>query len=118
MSVGGLVGRVDGELSVTHSYADCYLTLEKGSKGIAGGLVGVGIDTVTLKVEDAYAAGFLTADQTAGIAGMRASLTNVYTACAPMTERAEGGYDTDGKLTYSTVTGGSAAGRVYLSLRR
>ena len=113
MSVGGLVGRVDGELSVTHSYADCYLTLEKGSQGIAGGLVGVGIDTVTLKVEDAYAAGFLTADQTAGIAGMRASLTNVYTACAPMTERVEGGYDTDGKLTYSTVTGGSAAGQVY-----
>lgn len=91
MSVGGLVGRVDGELFVTHSYADCYLTLEKGSQGIAGGLVGVGIDTVTLKVEDAYAAGFLTADQTAGIAGMRASLTNVYTACAPMTERVEGG---------------------------
>ena len=113
MSVGGLVGRVDGELSVTHSYADCYLTLEKGSQGIAGGLVGVGIDTATLKVEDAYAAGFLTADQTAGIAGMRASLTNVYTACALMTERAEGGYDTDGKLTYSTVTGGSAAGQVY-----
>ena len=48
MSVGGLVGRVDGELSVTHSYADCYLTLEKGSQGIAGGLVGVGIDTATL----------------------------------------------------------------------
>ena len=113
MSVGGLVGRVDGELSVTHSYADCYLTLEKGSQGIAGGLVGVGIDTATLKVEDAYAAGFLTADQTAGIAGMRASLTNVYTACALMTERVEGGYDTDGKLTYSTVTGGSAAGQVY-----
>ena len=113
MSVGGLVGRVDGKLSVTHSYADCYLTLEKGSQGIAGGLVGVGIDTAMLKVEDAYAAGFLTADQTAGIAGMRASLTNVYTACAPMTERVEGGYDTDGKLTYSTVTGGSAAGRVY-----
>lgn len=69
MSVGGLVGRVDGELSVTHSYADCYLTLEKGSQGIAGGLVGVGIDTATLKVEDAYAAGFLTADQTAGHCG-------------------------------------------------
>lgn len=50
MSVGGLVGRVDGELSVTHSYADCYLTLEKGSQGIAGGLVGVGIDTATLKL--------------------------------------------------------------------
>lgn len=44
---------------------------------------------------------------------MRASLTNVYTACALMTERVEGGYDTDGKLTYSTVTGGSAAGQVY-----
>ncbi|MEI3330809.1 MAG: hypothetical protein V8R27_04220 [Oscillospiraceae bacterium] len=25
----------------------------------------------------------------------------------------EGGYDTDGKLTHSTVTGGSAAGQVY-----
>ncbi|MEI3330810.1 MAG: hypothetical protein V8R27_04225, partial [Oscillospiraceae bacterium] len=87
---GGLAGRVDGELFVTHSYADCYLTLEKGSQGIAGGLVGVGIDTATLKVEDAYAAGFLTADYTAYIAGSGASLTNVYTACAPMTERGGG----------------------------
>lgn len=96
-AAGGLIGK-SGSVTIEHSYADCYVyTVEKGEDGSltattgkAGGLIGDrSTATSTVKITDCYAAGFLKAGTTAGIvaaelAGNVNSLTNVYTACAPL----------------------------------
>ena len=94
---GGLIGK-SGSVTIEHSYADCYVyAVTKGEDGSlaatagkAGGLIGDrSTATSTVKITDCYAAGFLKAGTTAGIvaaelAGNVNSLTNVYTACAPL----------------------------------
>ncbi len=105
-AAGGLVGMSEGDLTVDHSYADCYVSAEDG--GTASGLVGLVSTGSGFSVTNAYAAGFLTGDTTTGLAGADLSgkykLENVYTACAPL----EGD-----KLTYSTVRSGAATGTLY-----
>ena len=96
-AAGGLIGK-SGSVTIEHSYADCYVyAVTKGEDGSltattgkAGGLIGDrSTATSTVKITDCYAAGFLKAGTTAGIvaaelAGNVNSLTNVYTACAPL----------------------------------
>ena len=96
-AAGGLVGRaLDGAVNVERSYADCYVY--SGDAGAAGGLVGRGSGTCSIAVRNAYAAGFLRAGITGGLAADELdggdSLENVYTACASLSGDA---------LTYSTA---------------
>lgn len=114
-AAGGLVGQLDGEVTITHSYADSYLSVhENGNDSVAGGLVGVGSASAKLTVKDAYAAGFLSGYSTAGIAGMDVTsggrLENVYAACAPLSEDGSA----EQKLTYSTVLSGTGTNVYYL----
>ncbi len=97
-AAGGLIGK-SGNVTVEHSYADCYVyavTTKDGKatnaatqNGVAGGLIGSRNATNIVKITDCYAAGFLKAETTAGIAageiaGKDNVFTNVYTACASL----------------------------------
>lgn len=78
-AAGGLVGHAAGAVSVSQSYADCYLTAP-----VTGGLVGTTTGSVGLNLSDSYAAGYQTAtDSAAGfVAGYLTKATNSYSACA------------------------------------
>ena len=79
IAAGGLVGHAAGAVSVSQSYADCYLTAP-----VTGGLVGTTTDSDGLNLSDSYAAGYQTAtDSAAGfVAGYLTKATNSYSACA------------------------------------
>ena len=78
-AAAGLVGHAAGPVSVSQSYADCYLTAPT-----TGGLVGTTGDNGGLTLSDSYAAGYQTAtDSAAGfVAGYLTKATNSYSACA------------------------------------
>lgn len=78
-AAGGLVGHAAGTVSVSQSYADCYLTAP-----VTGGLVGTTTGSGGLTLSDSYAAGYQTAtDSAAGfVAGYLTKATNSYSACA------------------------------------
>lgn len=78
-AAGGLVGHAAGPVSVSQSYADCYLTAP-----VTGGLVGTTTGSVGLTLSDSYTAGYQTAtDSAAGfVAGYLTKATNSYSACA------------------------------------
>lgn len=79
IAAGGLVGHAAGAVSVSQSYADCYLTAP-----LTGGLVGTTTGSGGLTLSDSYAAGYQTAtDSAAGfVAGYLTKATNSYSACA------------------------------------
>lgn len=79
IAAGGLVGHAAGAVSVSQSYADCYLTAP-----VTGGLVGMTTGSGGLTLSDSYAAGYQTAtDGAAGfVAGYLTKATNSYSACA------------------------------------
>ena len=79
IAAGGLVGHAAGAVSVSQSYADCYLTAP-----VTGGLVGMTTGSGGLTLSDSYAAGYQTAtDSAAGFAaGYLTKATNSYSACA------------------------------------
>lgn len=78
-AAGGLVGHAAGAVSVSQSYADCYLTAP-----VTGGLVGTTTGSGGLTLSDSYAAGYQTAtDSAAGfVAGYLTKAANSYSACA------------------------------------
>lgn len=78
-AAAGLVGHAAGAVSVSQSYADCYLTAP-----VTGGLVGTTTGSGGLTLSDSYAAGYQTAtDSAAGfVAGYLTKATNSYSACA------------------------------------
>ena len=78
-AAGGLVGHAAGAVSVSQSYADCYLTAP-----VTGGLVGTTTGSGGLTLSDSYAAGYQTAtDSAAGfVAGHLTSAKQSYSACA------------------------------------
>lgn len=78
-AAAGLVGHAAGAVSVSQSYADCYLTAP-----VTGGLVGMTTGSGRLTLSDSYAAGYQTAtDSAAGfVAGYLTKATNSYSACA------------------------------------
>ena len=78
-AAGGLVGHAAGAVSVSQSYADCYLTAP-----VTGGLVGMTTGSGGLTLSDSYAAGYQTAtDSAAGfVAGHLTSAARSYSACA------------------------------------
>lgn len=78
-TAAGLVGHAAGAVSVSQSYADCYLTAP-----VTGGLVGMTTGSGGLTLSDSYAAGYQTAtDSAAGfVAGYLTKATNSYSACA------------------------------------
>lgn len=78
-AAGGLVGHAAGPVSVSQSYADCYLTAPT-----TGGLVGTTGGSGGLILNDSYAAGYQTAtDSAAGfVAGHLTSAARSYSACA------------------------------------
>ena len=79
IAAGGLVGHAAGAVSVSQSYADCYLTAP-----VTGGLVGTTTGSGGLTLSDSYAAGYQTAtDSAAGfVAGHLTSAARSYSACA------------------------------------
>ena len=78
-AAAGLVGHAAGAVSVSQSYADCYLTAP-----VTGGLVGTTTGSGGPTLSDSYAAGYQTAtDSAAGfVAGYLTKATNSYSACA------------------------------------
>lgn len=78
-AAGGLVGHAAGAVSVSQSYADCYLTAPT-----TGGLVGTTGDNGGLTLSDSYAAGYQTATAAAAgfVAGHLTSAKQSYSACA------------------------------------
>ena len=78
-AAGGLVGHAAGAVSVSQSYADCYLTAP-----VTGGLVGTTTGSGGLNLSDSYAAGYQTAKNSAAgfVAGYLTKATNSYSACA------------------------------------
>ena len=78
-TAGGLVGHAAGAVSVSQSYADCYLTAPT-----TGGLVGTTGGSGGLILNDSYAAGYQTATNSAAgfVAGYLTKATNSYSACA------------------------------------
>lgn len=78
-AAGGLVGHAAGAVSVSQSYADCYLTAP-----VTGGLVGTTTGSGGLTLSDSYAAGYQTAKNSAAgfVAGHLTKATNSYSACA------------------------------------
>ena len=78
-AAGGLVGHAVGAVSVSQSYADCYLTAP-----VTGGLVGMTTGSGGLTLCDSYAAGYQTAKNSAAgfVAGYLTKATNSYSACA------------------------------------
>ena len=79
IAAGGLVGHAAGAVSVSQSYADCYLTAPT-----TGGLVGTTTGSGGLTLSDSYAAGYQTAtDSAAGfVVGHLTSAARSYSACA------------------------------------
>ena len=84
---GGLIGDGRMDLTIDHSYADCYL-YSNSTSGKTGGLIGRrDVATAPLKITDCYAAGFLEGQTTAGLVVCDLTgntLENVYSACAPL----------------------------------
>ena len=78
-AAGGLLGHAAGPVSVSQSYADCYLTAQT-----TGGLVGTTGDNGGLTLSNSYAAGYQTATTEAAgfVAGHLTKATNSYSACA------------------------------------
>ncbi len=78
-AAAGLVGHAAGPVSVSQSYADCYLTAP-----VTGGLVGTTGDSGGLTLGDSYAAGYQTATAAAAgfVAGHLTSAKQSYSACA------------------------------------
>lgn len=78
-AAAGLVGHAAGPVSVSQSYADCYLTAP-----VTGGLVGTTTGSGGLTLSDSYAAGYQTATNSAAgfVAGYLTKATNSYSACA------------------------------------
>lgn len=78
-AAGGLVGHAAGPVSVSQSYADCYLTAP-----VTGGLVGTTTGGGGLTLSDSYAAGYQTAKNSAAgfVAGYLTKAANSYSACA------------------------------------
>ena len=78
-AAGGLVGHAAGPVSVSQSYADCYLTAP-----VTGGLVGTTTGSGGLTLSDSYAAGYQTATNSAAgfVAGHLTSAKQSYSACA------------------------------------
>lgn len=78
-AAAGLVGHAAGAVSVSQSYADCYLTAP-----VTGGLVGTTTGSGGLTLSDSYAAGYQTAKNSAAgfVAGHLTKATNSYSACA------------------------------------
>ena len=78
-AAGGLVGHAAGPVSVSQSYADCYLTAP-----VTGGLVGTTTGSGGLTLSDSYAAGYQTATAAAAgfVAGHLTSAKQSYSACA------------------------------------
>lgn len=78
-AAGGLVGHAASAVSVSQSYADCYLTAP-----VTGGLVGTTTGSGGLNLSDSYAAGYQTAKNSAAgfVAGYLTKATNSYSACA------------------------------------
>lgn len=78
-AAGGLVGHAAGAVSVSQSYADCYLTAL-----VTGGLVGTTTGSGGLTLSDSYAAGYQTATNSAAgfVTGYLTKATNSYSACA------------------------------------
>lgn len=78
-AAAGLVGHAAGPVSVSQSYADCYLTAP-----VTGGLVGTTTGSGGLILNDSYAAGYQTATASAAgfVAGYLTKATNSYSACA------------------------------------
>ena len=106
-AAGGLIGNGGGNLTMDHSYADCYLYSDPDA-GYASGLIGRrDAATKTLKITDCYTAGFLVGKTTAGLvpcdlsADINNTLQNIYSACVPLTAE---------KLTYGTVVLNSSSG--------
>lgn len=113
-AAGGLVGDGCGELTIDHSYADCYLYSDEET-GHTGGLLGSWqVGTANISITNCYTAGFLKSKTTAGfvaydLSANNVTLTNLYSACVPLAAE---------KLTYGTVilnssTGGNNAKNVY-----
>ncbi|MDO4502432.1 MAG: type II secretion system protein [Coriobacteriia bacterium] len=83
-STGGLVGRVDGTVTVSSCYADSYLY------GTAvGGLVGLTSAGATVNLESSYAAGFLASTRNAAdglaaglVAGRLSQARSCYSVCS------------------------------------
>lgn len=78
-AAAGLVGHAAGAVSVSQSYADCYLTAPT-----TGGLVGMTTGSGGLTLSDSYAAGYQTATAAAAgfVAGHLTSAARSYSACA------------------------------------
>ena len=78
-AAGGLVGHAASAVSVSQSYADCYLTAP-----VTGSLVGTTTGSGGLNLSDSYAAGYQTAKNSAAgfMAGYLTKATNSYSACA------------------------------------
>ena len=78
-AAAGLVGHAAGPVSVSQSYADCYLTAP-----VTGGLVGMTTGSGGLTLSDSYAAGYQTATAAAAgfVAGHLTSAARSYSACA------------------------------------
>ena len=78
-AAAGLVGHAAGAVSVSRSYADCYLTAP-----VTGGLVGTTTGSGGLTLSDSYAAGYQTATNSAAgfVAGYLTKATSSYSACA------------------------------------
>lgn len=78
-AAAGLVGHAAGAVSVSQSYADCYLTAP-----VTGGLVGTTTGSGGLTLSDSYAAGYQTATAAAAglVAGHLTSAKQSYSACA------------------------------------
>lgn len=81
-TAGGLIGSAKGPLTVSNSYADCYLT-GKSSAGLVG-------DGGSITLTDCYAAGFIDMDGASSAAGLclgdglKVDATHVYSVMRPV----------------------------------
>ena len=100
---GGLVGLAAGNLNITGSYADAYLLAP-----VTGGLVSGTENGAKVDLENFYAAGYQAADRMAAglVAGPMGTAKNGYSACVYTTP--------EGVKPYSTaVSAGSTPKNVY-----
>ncbi len=109
-NVGGFIGNIEkSTLTISTSYADCYL-YGKDNNSKLGGLIGLGDDVTKLSLTNSYVAGFICGKMsesepiTAGIAVMPLdngdTITNFYTACAAF----DGTAENDEGLSYILLT--------------
>ena len=104
-NAGGLIGQAKGDVSVSTSYADCYL---KGAT--TGGLIGGVAGNASVSLANFYAAGYQTATVTAAglVAGALKIAQNGYAAFDYTTA--------EGLQIYTTATaGGDISGVYYLT---